>query len=261
MLLNGSELAGFIKERQAAQVKRLKAMPKLAIVLATEDPASQTYTVLKQNYGREIGVRVEIHRISAAEAKSKILELNNNPLVSAIIVQLPLPAGVDTTKTLNLVAGNKDVDGLGKNAKFEPATPTAILWLLAGYNVDLRDKSIAIIGKGRLVGEPLYKILKRSHKNVRVYDEGTPKLEEKIKTADIIISAAGQPKLLTDKIIKDGAVIIDASTASEKGKLVGDVDPALYKRPDVKVSPVPGGVGPLTVSALFENVIQAAKGK
>ena len=157
-----------------------------------------------------------------------------------------------------MVAPQKDVDALGKNAKFEPATPMAILWLLHGYNVKLAGKQILLIGRGRLVGEPLEKILRSSGYNVKVVNREVKNLAEHTKQADIIITATGSPAVLYSDMIKQGAVVVDAGVASEEGKTVGDLSPEVYKRDDLTITPAKGGVGPLTVCALFENVIRAA---
>ncbi|MBI4101088.1 bifunctional 5,10-methylenetetrahydrofolate dehydrogenase/5,10-methenyltetrahydrofolate cyclohydrolase [Candidatus Microgenomates bacterium] len=271
MLLDGRELAGFIKERQARTVRRLRARkitPTLAIVQAVDDAVTDKFTRAKQRYGQDIGVEVAIHKLPVSRSDLvqdrilKIIEgLNEDAKVHGIIVQLPLPDGVDVDKVLDLIKPNKDVDGLGSQSRFDPATPTAILWLLAGYNIDLKEKEVLIVGKGRLVGKPIKRLLEKSHIKVVALDEHAKDLATQIKQAEVIISGTGQPGLIKSSMIKKGAAVIDAGTSSEGGKLVGDADPKLYERQDVKISPTPGGVGPLTVCALFGNVIQAAGGR
>jgi methylenetetrahydrofolate dehydrogenase (NADP+)/methenyltetrahydrofolate cyclohydrolase len=218
-LLNGSDLAGFIKERHARQVRSLRAqkiIPKLAIV-----------------------------------------QLNHDKSVHGIIVQLPLTDASQTDDIVNLVAPEKDVDALGKNAEFEPATPNAILWLLAGYNISLAGKKVLLIGKGKLVGAPLEKIFKNSGVDVAVIEGPTERLPKATAEADIIISAANTPEILHADMVKPGAVIVDAGVAGEdlKGNVVDD----MYDRDDITITPQKGGVGPLTVCALFENVLRAAQ--
>ena len=260
-LLNGSELAGFIKERHAKQVRRLKStgiQPKLAIVQVKDDPVINTYVRLKQRYGADIGVEVEVHTPKQSEAPKLLNKLSNDKSVHGIIVQLPLEDPSKTEKIVNMVALEKDVDALGRNAKFEPATPMAILWLLNGYNVDLSGKHVLLIGRGKLVGEPLEKILKSSGVDVEVIEREVKDLANHTKNADIIITATGSPAILYSEMIKQGAVVVDAGVASESGKTVGDLAPEVYDRDDLTITPEKGGVGPLTVSALFENVIRAA---
>ncbi len=260
-LLNGSELAGFIKERQAKDVRRLQAAkisPKLAIVQVKDDPVINTYVRLKKQYGADIGISVEVYAPKQEAVPDLLKKLNMDDSVHGIIVQLPLSDPSQTDEIVNIVAPQKDVDALGASAKFEPATPMAILWLLAGYNVELKNKHILLIGRGKLVGEPLEKILKNSSYDVEVIGREVKDLKTHTKKADIIITATGSPAVLYPDMIKHGAVVVDAGVASEEGKTVGDLSPEVYKRDDLTVTPPKGGVGPLTVCALFENVIRAA---
>lgn len=262
--LNGAELAGFIKERHAQQVRGLSASgitPSLAIVQVKDDPVINTYVRLKQAYGTDIGAKVDIRKISQDQAAETIHELNEDDSVHGIIVQLPLAKEDQTDELVNLVAADKDVDGLGKNAKFDPATPMAIMWLLAGYNVELKNKNILLVGHGRLVGTPLAKMLIKSQLDVSVADERTRDLTDKTLQADIIITATGVPGLIKSEMVSKGAVVVDAGVASEDGKTVGDVDPELYERDDLTITPKTGGVGPLTVCALFENLLRAVEAK
>jgi len=261
-LLNGTELAGFIKERHAQQVRALRAdkiYPKLAIVQAKDDPIINTYVRLKQEYGADIGAEVERHISLQSEVPKILNKLSISKDVHGIIVQLPLEDPSATDKIVNLVNPKKDVDALGDRSEFEPATPMAILWLLNGYNIELRGKRILLIGKGKLVGAPLEKMLKQSDLNVEVIDREIPDLKEHALEADIIITATGRPAILYPDMIKTGAVIVDAGVASESGKTVGDLAPEVYDRQDLTLTPLKGGVGPLTVCALFENVIRAAR--
>lgn len=262
-LLNGSQLAGFIKERQAKSVRGLRQAhgvePKLAIVQAKDDPVINTYVKLKKAYGGDIGVGVDIHRIKQIDARDLIKQLNRDDSVHGIIIQLPLEKPSETDELCNLVSPDKDVDALGKEPAFDPATPTAILWLLSGYNVDLAGKDILIIGKGKLVGKPLQKMLESGGHKVSIADRETKNLNALTKEADIIITAAGSPAVLYSDMIKQGAVVVDAGTASEDGKTVGDLADDVYQRDDLVLTPKKGGVGPLTVCSLFENVILAAR--
>ncbi len=260
-ILNGTELAGFIKERHAAQIRSLrgrKIFPKLAIVQVKDDPVINTYVRLKKKYGVDIGIVVEAHQVSQAETPALIKKLNDDKSVYGIIVQLPLTDPSKTDEIVNLVAPEKDVDALGAKARFDPATPMAILWLLNGYNIELAGKQILIIGHGKLVGTPLSRILIKSKLDVSIADENTKDLADKTKVADIIVTATGSPAVLRAGIIKQGAVVVDAGVASESGKTVGDLAPDVYERDDLTITPQKGGVGPLTVCALFENVIRAA---
>ena len=257
--LNGSELAGFIKERQAKQVRALRQAwhinPRLAIVTDVENPVIETYMRLKQRYGADILIDVEIHRVSAGGALEVIQELNNRDDVQGIILQLPISNPDQTEELLESIREDKDVDGLRKKAIFQAATPTAISWLLAGYGVDLKGKKVAIVGRGRLVGAPLERMWLKSDVDVTVFEKGDD-LSQLINY-DIIVSATGVPGLIKSQMIKTKTVVVDAGTASENGKIVGDVSEEVRQRNDVIITPKKGGVGPLTVSALFDNVITA----
>lgn len=257
--LNGSELAGFIKERQAKQVRALRQAwhinPRLAIVTDVENPVIETYMRLKQRYGDDILIDVEIHRVPAGGALEVIQELNNRDDVQGIILQLPISNPDQTEELLESIREDKDVDGLRKKAIFQAATPTAISWLLAGYGVDLKGKKVAIVGRGRLVGAPLEKMWLKSGVDVTVFEKGDD-LSQLINY-DIIVSATGVPGLIKSQMIKPKTVVVDAGTASENGKIVGDASEEVRQRNDVIITPKKGGVGPLTVSALFDNVITA----
>ncbi len=261
-LLKGSEIAEFIKERQAKAVRGLRQadliMPKLAIVATVDNPIIEIYMRLKKRYGNDILVDVEIHRMPMKEVEKKIQELNDDVLVHGIIIQLPLEDTSQTDRLLNLVSPEKDVDALGDKSLFDPATPTAILWLLAGFGVDIKNKTVVLVGRGKLVGMPLESILQKSGVFVSVCDEGDD-VAKAVEDADIIITATGSPGVLRSKMIPRGAVVVDAGVAVEKGKSVGDLDDDIYDRDDLTITPKKGGVGPLTVCALFENVIKAAK--
>ena len=260
--LNGSELAGFIKERQAKAVRGLRqaynVQPKLAIVVTVENPVIEIYMRLKKSYGEDISVDVEIHRVSQSQALSLINQLNEDSSVHGIIVQLPLEDPDHTEEILNAVNPEKDIDALGKDALLDPATPTAILWLLAGYGVELKNRKIVILGKGKLVGQPLEAMLKTSGLQVLACDSSDD-IASEVSTADIIITATGSPGLLTSEMIPQNAVVVDAGVAVEQGRAVGDLAKDVYERGDLKITPKRGGVGPLTVCALFENVIKSAK--
>ncbi|MDB5185617.1 MAG: bifunctional 5,10-methylenetetrahydrofolate dehydrogenase/5,10-methenyltetrahydrofolate [Candidatus Saccharibacteria bacterium] len=262
-LLNGLELAEFIKERQMHQVRGLRQAaginPKLAIVVTIDHPTINVYMRMKKAYGEDLMVDVDVHRITQDEAPAKIKELNADSTVHGIIVQLPLERPEETDQIVDLVAPEKDVDALGKDAIFDPATPMAILWLLAGYNIDLRDKKVLLVGRGKLVGAPLERMLKASDIDVSVADRQTTDLKAMTLEADVIITATGSPAILYPDMLKEKAVIVDAGVAGEEGKTVGDVAPEVYERDDLTITPVKGGVGPLTVTALFENVILAAR--
>lgn len=319
-VLNGSDLASYIKERQAKTVRNLRqeygVAPKLAIVQCKDDPVINTYVRLKKQYGADIFVEVDAHFVSQTEIPELLKTLNADKNVHGIITQLPLEDPSQTDEIINLVAPEKDVDALGdpdapwpphsdvmqgvgekqtepytkygegvskpttpQNAEtsgrvpgyggqqargvrgswFDPATPMAILWLLSGYNIELKGKKVLLVGRGKLVGAPLEQIFLKSEIDVTVADRSTTNLKELTLDADVIITATGRPAILYPDMIKVGAVVVDAGVASEDGKTVGDLDPSVYDRTDLTITPQKGGVGPLTVCSLFENVIRAAR--
>ncbi len=262
-ILSGSELVDFIMERQAKQVRNLKqahhVAPRLAIVRCNpENDVISTYIRLKQAYGNDIGVAVEVFDESADTVGERIDELNARDDVHGVIVQLPVVPGNITDTVLEQVAPHKDVDGLSSQTLFDPATPMAILWLLAGYNVELQD--VAIVGRGRLVGAPLARMLTDSGVNIAVYDKDFDgDLAVALQQAKVIITATGQPGLITADMIAPQATVVDAGTASEDGVIVGDLAADVRQRQDLAITPERGGVGPLTVAALFDNVLRAAR--
>ena len=262
-LLNGRELAEFIKERQAHQVRNLrqahKISPKLAIIRTNPDPVVDSYMKLKQDYGEDILVEVDVHTIGQSEALKRIAELNKDPNVHGIIVQIPLPDPTQTTDILNSVGSGKDVDGLAEKTNFDPATPMAISWLLAGYNIDLSGKNIVIVGHGRLVGKPLAKMWQNSGYNVVIADRSVKNLSDVTREADVLVCATGVPGLIKQDMVKDNAVIVDAGVATDSNGLVGDVALEVRELPNITITPEKGGVGPLTVCPLFDNVIRAAR--
>lgn len=261
-VLSGRELAEFIKQRQAHEVRSLYqsygAVPKLAIIVTVEHPAIETYMRMKQRYGADIGVDVEVHRMNLTEVKNASQALNADPNVHGIIVQLPLSDPAQTDEIVDLIDPIKDVDALGSRATLDPATPTAILWLLAGYNIDLAGKKIVLIGRGKLVGAPLERMLLTSGYEVVVVDRSTKDLSV-INQADVIVTATGQPGILSSVMIKPGAVVVDAGVAGEHGKTVGDLADDVRQRIDLKITPEKGGVGPLTICALFDNVLRTTR--
>lgn len=261
-ILDGRELAGFIKERQAHVVLGLRAekkTPKLVIVRDSENPVIMKYVGLKKQYGEDIGIEVsDVFADGLGELKRAVLEANEDPKVSGIIVQLPLSNPDWTDEVVSLISPEKDVDGLSGQGKFDSATATAINWLLSGHNIDLSGKKIAIVGHGRLVGKPLEKMWLASGLDVAVFHRGSD--FSLLKDFDVIVTATGNPHLISSEMIRSGAVVVDAGTASEDGVIVGDINDEIRGRGDLlALTPKIGGVGPLTVAVLFENVIQATK--
>ena len=274
--LNGRELAGFIKERQAHQVASLKRSPHLLIIRDSDNPVIAKYVNLKIRYGEDIGIRTTDYLAkSTDDIRETILRANEDEDVDGIILQLPITDKSKTDELTTLIAPEKDVDGLGNiystqdsnNSEtsnqairpiiYDSATATAINWLLTGYNIELRNRKIAIVGRGKLVGAPLYRMYKDSGYDVTLFHRGSDLTE--LQNYDIIITATGVPGLISSSMVRPGAVVVDAGTASEKGILKGDVADDIRARTNLAaITPKLGGVGPLTVSCLFDHVIQAA---
>ncbi len=257
-ILNGAEIAGYMKANQARQVRSLRArgvQPKLVILRDNDNPVIVKYVTLKQKYGEDIGVKVEDWLRDDLDAA--IAEANQASDVHGMILQLPVKTA-EIDEILAKIAPKKDVDGLNVHGEiFESATATAVNWLLAGYDIDLSKKKIAIVGHGRLVGAPLEQMWRKSGYDVKVFAKGDDLTE--LVNFEVIVSATGVPHLIKTAMVQPGAIVVDAGTASEGGVLVGDVDEAVREREDLAaITPKIGGVGPLTVTALFEHVLMAA---
>lgn len=202
---------------------------------------------------------VDSYKVNQNEVEELIDKLNKDNLIHGIIVQLPIEDPSQTDIIFSKIAPEKDVDGLTENSQFLPATAQAIDWLVAGYGVELFGKKIVVIGKGKLVGGPIAALWLKQNLNVLVADSKTENLELVVHDADVIVSAAGKPGLVTRKMVKPGSVVIDAGTANSNGSIVGDVADDVRELDDISITPKIGGVGPLTIAALIDNVIRAAR--
>jgi methylenetetrahydrofolate dehydrogenase (NADP+) / methenyltetrahydrofolate cyclohydrolase len=263
-ILNGSELVGYIKERQARQVRALRQgshiMPRLVIIKSkTASPVIDTYIRMKGRYGDDILIESIVLSLAEEDMVKMITQLNDDPDVHGIMVQLPLDDSSNTDEILRTIAPEKDVDGLGPDARFDSATAIAINWLLAGYAVELKAKKITIVGNGRLVGAPLARMWRGSGFDVTVLTRDVDDIGSILRQSDVIVTATGVPHLITSEMIPIGSAVVDAGTASEDGMIVGDIDETVRARDDLTITPEKGGVGPLTVAALFDNVITAAQ--
>ena len=257
-ILNGKELAGFIKERQAREVKAMKKKPALLILRDSDNLVIKKYVDLKKQYGKDIGVNVLDVCVNTNALREKIIRANKDTSINGIILQLPIQEKERTDELTALIAPEKDVDGLSGHGNFDSATATAILWLLAGYDINLTHAKIAIVGRGKLVGAPLYQMFTNSGYDVSLFHRGDDLTN--LNQYDIIITATGVPGLISSSMIKPGATLVDAGTASEDGVLKGDASDEVRTRTDLNaITPIKGGVGPLTVTCLFDHVIQAAK--
>lgn len=252
-------MALFIKERQAKQVRALRQahgiFPRLAIVTNVDNPVINVYMRLKESYGADILIDVEIHRVDPESILEAIADLNQREDVQGMIVQLPLADMSKIDEILSAVDVTKDVDGLHPESQFDAATPMAINWLLTGHGIEIGAKKVALVGRGRLVGAPLERMWRNSGVDVTVLIEGDDL--ERLIDYDVIVTATGAPQIIKSEMVKEGAIVVDAGTAVENGVVRGDVADEVRQRPDISITPEKGGVGPLTVAALFDNVINA----
>ncbi len=254
--LNGKELASFIKERQAAQVRSLKGrkiQPKLAIFYDNDNPVILKYITLKQQYGDDIGVEVETIKFGKSNAEESLKKSAADKNTQGIIVQLPLKEADNSI--LDLIPLEKDVDGLREQS--DTATAMAIHWLLTSYGVELPKLKLAVVGRGKLVGRPLIKMWTESGYDVTTFAKGDDL--NQLVNYDVVVTATGVPGVITSDMLKIGAVVVDAGTASEDGVIKGDLADEVRERSDLILTPKVGGVGPLTVTMLFERVLQACE--
>ncbi len=258
-----------VKQRMANGLRE----PGLAVILVGQDPASQVYVQNKRNACMEVGFNSKAFdfpiNVSEEILLNKIIELNHATDIDGILVQLPLPAHISTEKVLETIAPHKDVDGfhpynLGKLAQHQPGlrpcTPTGIITLLAHTGVDLKGAKVCMVGASRIVGRPMALELLNYDATVTICHRFTKNLKEEVLQADILIVAVGKPHLIQGDWIKPGAIVIDVGiNRLENGSIVGDVDFENAKERASWITPVPGGVGPMTVSSLLKNTLMAAK--
>jgi methylenetetrahydrofolate dehydrogenase (NADP+)/methenyltetrahydrofolate cyclohydrolase len=251
-LLDGREPAAFLQARHIRTVAGLPHPPRLAIVRSTANPAGDQYLRMKRKYGLEIGAEVDLYADPDDQLIDRIGRLNADPAVTGILVQLPLGDRSLTDRVLAAVDPAKDIDGLGPHSEYEPGTVKAALWLLAAHNVPVAGR-IVIVGQGRLVGKPLADRLEAAGHEVVRADINTNDLGAVTRTADMIFTGTGRHGLLKADMVKSGAVIIDTGAPSS------ELDPELFERPGLTITPNPGGVGPMTVACLFDNLLIAAQ--
>lgn len=242
------------------ELAKNKLKPFLAVILVGENPESLVYIRAKEKIALRLGIGFRLYHFSQIVPQNEIIylleQLNNDKSISGIIVQLPLPPKFNTQEMLDSISPQKDIDGFSGN--FSSPAAAAIINILKYYDIDLSDKKIVLLGHGRLVGQPLEKFFQKKGINVQVCDKETQHLEHFTKNADLLISATGRAGLIRSEMIKKGAIIIDAGTAEIGGKISGDVDKSVYAK-TAAITPVPGGVGPVTVACLMENLVAAVK--
>ncbi|MET0595216.1 MAG: bifunctional methylenetetrahydrofolate dehydrogenase/methenyltetrahydrofolate cyclohydrolase FolD [Polyangiaceae bacterium] len=276
-ILDGKAIAAKVRAEVAVGVAAFRAergrAPGLDVILVGDDPASQVYVRNKEKAATEVGMRGRVHRLAAttteAEVRAAIDGLNADPEVDGFLVQLPLPKGLPETSLLDRVSPAKDVDGLHPmnagllalgRAKLASATPRGVMRLLAEAGMDPAGKRAVIVGRSNIVGKPVAQLLLGAHATVTIAHSKTRDLADVCRQADILIAAVGKPGLVRGDWIKPGAVVIDVGTTrNEAGKLAGDVAFDEVKERASWITPVPGGVGPMTIACLLENTLIAAR--
>jgi methylenetetrahydrofolate dehydrogenase (NADP+)/methenyltetrahydrofolate cyclohydrolase len=289
-IIDGKAIAEQIRQEVAKEVEELKAKgitPGLATILVGEDPASQVYVRNKGKACEKAGIYSDQHTLPANIQEDELLNLidtlNNDPKISGILVQLPLPNHIDEVKVLNAISPDKDVDGFHpvsvgkfftvknfdemlKQGLFLPCTPHGIIELLVRSGVELSGKEAVVVGRSNIVGKPVAMLLLSKNATVTICHSRTKDLGAVCRRADVLVAAIGKPQFIKADMVKDGVVVIDVGvnrvedTSTEKGfRLVGDVDFETVKEKASLITPVPGGVGPMTITMLLVNTIKAAK--
>ena len=275
-IIDGKELAKHIREELKEEVKELKNAeihPKLAVIMVGDDPASKVYVRNKSRACEDVGIEYEEYLLPAKTTREELLELieklNNDERVHGILVQSPLPEGLDANEAFRTILPKKDVDGfhpvnVGKLSLnqdcFVSCTPYGIMKMLDNYNIPIEGANAVIIGRSNIVGKPLAQCLLNKNATVTICHSKTKNLKEITKKADILIAAIGKSKFVTEDMVKENATVIDVGiNRNEEGKLVGDTDFENIKEKVSFITPVPGGVGPMTIAMLMYNVVKAAK--
>ena len=279
LTLDGRAAARAVRAELTRRVAELEARgtkPGLRVLLVGSDPASCVYVTSKVKASAGIGINAGVERLpesaSLADVAGVVESWNRDPTVHGFIVQLPLPCGIDSYQVLKLVSPDKDVDGLSPASLgalaagrpgFMPATPLGIIELLLRNGITISGKRVVIVGRGELVGKPLASMLllrgERGDATVTVCHSRTPDLGAIYRTAEILVVAVGRPRLVTGEMVSPGVVVVDAGTNSIDGRLVGDVDFETVAAKASAITPVPGGVGPMTVAMLLANTVRAAE--
>ena len=276
-ILDGKKLAKKIIETVGTKTKVLKEqtrrVPGLAVILVGNDPASHAYVGMKKKACDNVGFYSVTHEMPETITQEAIEEtitmMNNNPNIDGILIQLPLPKHIDTTKLLELVAPDKDVDGfhpfnVGRLTTgldgFVPCTPLGVMELLAEYNIDPKGKNCCVVGASNIVGKPMASLLLNANATVEICHIFTDDLKKHTLQADIVLVGAGVINLIKEDMLKEGAIVIDIGiNRAENGKLVGDVDFENVSKKCSYITPVPGGVGPMTIAMLLANTLKSAQ--
>ena len=276
VLIDGKKVSAEVRARLAKEANELKEktgrVPGLATVLVGDDPASAVYVRNKNKICRELGFNSFEQKLAADTSEGKLLqlikELNSNNDIHGILVQLPLPNQIDSEKILQAIDPNKDVDGfhpinVGKlvvgNALLTPCTPTGIIKLLDHYEIDISGKHAVVLGRSNIVGKPVSMLLLQRNATITICHSRTKNLEEITRSADILVAAIGRANFVTENMVSKGTIVIDVGINRVDGKLTGDINFEPVSKKASYITPVPGGVGPMTIALLMENTLKAFK--
>jgi methylenetetrahydrofolate dehydrogenase (NADP+)/methenyltetrahydrofolate cyclohydrolase len=275
-IIDGKKVAAEIKEKLKEDIGKLGSKgvkPGLAVVLVGQDPASKKYVSSKEKTCEALGIESLGHKLPADASQETLLrlidDLNKDPKVHGILVQLPLPKGLNEKEVMDRISPRKDVDGFGPDALgrlmldepgFLPCTPPGAMKMLEAYNIDPSGKHAVVVGRSIIVGKPLAMLLLRKNATVTICHSRTPNLKEECLKADILCVAVGRARMVTGDMVKKGAAVVDVGiNVTDEGKLVGDVDFDGALERAAYITPVPGGAGPMTIAMLMYNTVQAAK--
>lgn len=273
-IIDGEEISSRVRKEVAEDVAHMDRTPKLVAVLMSDDPASETYVRMKREAAEEVGIDSETVHIDPDAPEEELLsivaELNEDEAVDGILVQLPLPDHVDEERALEAVSPEKDVDGfhpfnkgllLEGRPRFVPATPKGVVRMLREHGVELEGANVVVVGRSDIVGKPLAALLFSRDVNATptVCHSCTENVEEHTRAADIVVAAVGVPEFVTADMVSEGVVVVDVGINRLEGELVGDVAYDEVSEKASAITPVPGGVGPMTVASLLENTVEAAR--
>ena len=276
VIIDGKSLAKEIRENLKKEAEKLRdkgIIPHLAVIMVGDNDASKVYVRNKSRACEEIGIEFKEYLLPNTTKQSELIELikklNEDKKVNGILLQSPIPKPLNIQKAFNTISPEKDVDGfnpynvgnlcIGQDG-FIPCTPLGIMKMFEKYNIEIDGKKVAIIGRSNIVGKPMAQCMLAKNATVTICHSRTRELKKEVKDADIIISASGKRNIVTSDMVKDGVVIIDVGmNRNDEGKLCGDVDFEKIKEKASYITPVPGGVGPMTIAMLMENVIKATK--
>lgn len=272
MILDGKLTASYVRKQVAEQVRKLNDKVSLALIMVGNNPASSVYVRNKQKACDEVGINVESYFLDENTSQKELLNIieacNNNPNINGILVQLPLPSHIEEKTIVDAIDPEKDVDGLnmvnqGKLMVGEeglvPATPLGVITLLKSNNIEIASKNVVVVGRSKLVGKPLAMLFLKENATVTIAHSKTANLKDVTKKADIVVSAVGKPKFITGDMIKREAIVVDVGINRLDGKLCGDVDFESVSEVAGFITPVPGGVGPMTIATLLENIVKCYK--